>query len=108
MGEECTDLIVGDFIEVVDSSSINAYPNGGIKDGYYYEVTGEEIAITENGNFDVRPYAIANVDVAPVLLWTNASPTSSFAAQKTTRLLALLMFPLVKHDTLAYRVQVRL
>jgi hypothetical protein len=40
-----------------------------------------EISITENGTHDVKKYAIANVNVAPVLLWTNASPTSAFAAQ---------------------------
>lgn len=83
VGEECTDLIVGDFIGFVDSNSIGAYPNGGIKDGYYYEVTGEELAITENCEYDVRPYAIANVNVAPVLLWTNASPTSNLKRDQT-------------------------
>lgn len=40
-----------------------------------------EISITENGTHDVKKYATANVNVAPVLLWTNASPTSAFAAQ---------------------------
>jgi hypothetical protein len=47
---------------------------------------GGEIAITDNGVFDVKKYASANVNVqsAPVLLWTNASPTSAFAAQTVT------------------------
>lgn len=40
-----------------------------------------EISITDNGIFDVKKYATANVNIAPVLLWTNASPTSAFAAQ---------------------------
>ena len=40
-----------------------------------------EINITDNGTFDVKKYATANVDVAPVLLWTNASPSSQFSAQ---------------------------
>lgn len=43
-----------------------------------------EISITENGVYDVAEYASANVAIpteAPVLLWTNASPTSSFADQ---------------------------
>ena len=82
-GEEYLDIVVGEFVGFVDSTRIGAYPFGGIQDGYYYEAIGEEIAITENGSYDVRPYAIATVDVvsAPVLLWTNASPTSDFVAQ---------------------------
>lgn len=42
-----------------------------------------EIPITDNGVYDVKKYATANVNVQsnPELVWTNASPTSSFAAQ---------------------------
>ena len=40
-----------------------------------------EIDINDNGTFDVKKYATANVNVAPVLLWTNASPENSFATQ---------------------------
>lgn len=40
-----------------------------------------EIAINDNGTFDVKKYATANVNVLPVMRWENASPTSAFAAQ---------------------------
>lgn len=49
-----------------------------------------EIPITANGIYDVAEYATANVNVqsAPELLWTNASPTSQFAAQTVSLNLA--------------------
>lgn len=82
-GKEVERLVVGELVDKVSANTIDAFPNGGVLDGYYYEAVGEEISITENGTYDVRPYTTANVDVvsAPVLLWTNASPTSAFAAQ---------------------------
>ena len=36
-GAESENIAVGDFIEEVKSLNANAYPNGGIQDGYYYE-----------------------------------------------------------------------
>ena len=72
----------GEYIGQVKNSNVNAYPFRGAKDGYYYVAVGETINITESGFYDVRVYATANVyDIKPVLLWTNASPSSSFAAQ---------------------------
>ena len=77
---------VGDYIETVKSTAIDAYPYNGVQDGYYYKVVGEEISITENGLYDVRSYVTANVAVQdkPTLLWTNAAPGSSFAEQTIT------------------------
>lgn len=75
--------VKGEYLGQVKSADINAYPYRGVQDGYYYIAVGETIDITENGSYDVRPYASANVNLqfAPVLLWTNASPTSGFASQ---------------------------
>lgn len=43
----------------------------------------DSIEITENGIHNVKEFSFANVNVQspPVLLWTNASPANSFAAQ---------------------------
>lgn len=43
----------------------------------------DEVVITENGIHNVDAYSFANVNVqsAPVLLWTNASPNNGFPAQ---------------------------
>lgn len=48
-----------------------------------YEPT-DTVDITENGIHNVKEYSFANVNVAPVLLWTNASPTSAFTPQTLT------------------------
>lgn len=45
-----------------------------------YEPT-DTVDITDNGIHNVKEFSFANVNVAPVLLWTNASPTSNFAPQ---------------------------
>jgi hypothetical protein len=36
-GAEVENIAVGEFIEEVKSLNSNAYPDGGVKDGYYYE-----------------------------------------------------------------------
>lgn len=69
-----------------------------------------EIPITANGIYDVAEYASANVNVqsAPVLLWTNASPTSDFNPQTINVSGAgfdayLVEIKVAKHTHTAYR-----
>lgn len=83
VGDVANVEVRGEYIGQVKSADINAYPFYGVKDGYYYEAVGETVSINENGIHDVRGYVAANVNVqsAPVLLWTNANPTSSFPPQ---------------------------
>lgn len=79
----------GEFLGQVKSADVNAYPFYGVQDGYYYEAVGETLPITQNGLCDVRQYVAANVNIpipsaTPVLLWTNARPTSAFTPQTLT------------------------
>lgn len=40
-----------------------------------------ELSITENGTHNVKNYEFANVNINPVLLWENPSPSSVFNQQ---------------------------
>ena len=78
------------FTDIADAIRAKTEKTGAIvADNFPAEIAAietvgdEEITITENGVHDVKKYATANVSVQsePVLLWTNASPTSAFRSQ---------------------------